>query len=292
MACLRRRPRDLRRRAVPDVRDDHGRAPRRPRGRGHARQRGSMRFRRAASSSAGWVRPADVRTGQQVIFEERRGTRALPPQLHRVVDVESVNGNVIARTGTTTLRENRSCSRPRSSSPSSRSASSATSSRSCSRLSAGSSASRSRPVVLAFICLWHVWRPEEELDARGLPAPLYAPPAHELAQPSLQRRAALGAIVVTGVGRGATRLRSACSPVRPRLGERVQLRHTLPADEPGRHRWLSDRAELDGDTQDVRERAPPASWHSLRRARTRTSRPGDRRDETIRSSVRRQYAWV
>ncbi len=31
--------------------------------------------------------------------------------------------------------------------------------------------------LLAFICLWHVWRPEEELDARGLPAPLYAPPS-------------------------------------------------------------------------------------------------------------------
>jgi hypothetical protein len=123
-----------------------------------------------------WVRPGGVRRGQQVIFEERDGARALPPQLRRVVDVESVNGHVIARTRDADERENRYV--------------------------------LSNPVVepvftlpyigyvlamlltpigwflgfalpagvLAFICLWHVWRPDEELESVGFPAPVYAPP--------------------------------------------------------------------------------------------------------------------
>lgn len=123
-----------------------------------------------------WVRPADVRTGQQVIFEERDGARSLPPRLRHVVDVESVNGYVLARTRDDALRENRYV--------------------------------LSNPVVepvftlryvgyvlallltplgwlfgfalpagvLAFICLWHVWRPDEELERVSVPAPVYAPP--------------------------------------------------------------------------------------------------------------------
>lgn len=123
-----------------------------------------------------WVPPADVHTGQQVIFEEHDGRRAQPPQLRRVVGVESVNGHVVARTRDGALRENRYVL-----------ANPVVEPVLTLRYLGYVLALLLTPVgwffgfalpagVLAFICLWRVWRPEVELERVSVPAPVYAPP--------------------------------------------------------------------------------------------------------------------
>jgi hypothetical protein len=124
-----------------------------------------------------WVPPAEVREGQQVIFEERRGSRVDPPRVRRIVDVETRGPHLVATTSDPVHGEARYV--------------------------------LANPVVdpvltlplvgyllallltplgwffgfavpagtLAFIALWHVWKPEEELELAGaLPDVVYAPP--------------------------------------------------------------------------------------------------------------------
>lgn len=123
-----------------------------------------------------WVRPADVRSGQQVIFEERDGTRTLPPQLHQVIDVESHNGNLVAHTRDDAARESRYLL-----------ASPVVEPVFTLRYLGYVLALLLTPLgwffgfalpagVLAFICLWHVWRPDEQREALGLPPTVYSPP--------------------------------------------------------------------------------------------------------------------
>lgn len=123
-----------------------------------------------------WVPPADVRTGQDVIFEEHDGRRALPPQLRRVIEVESVNGHVVARTRDAAARESRYVLANPVVEP-------VFTLRYVGYVLAllltplGWFFGFALPAgVLAFICLWHVWRPDEELERVSVPAPVYAPP--------------------------------------------------------------------------------------------------------------------
>jgi hypothetical protein len=124
-----------------------------------------------------WVPPADVRKGQEVIFEERRGSRVDPPRVRRIVGVETKGPHLVARTSDPEHGEAHYV--------------------------------LANPVVdpvltlplvgyvlallltplgwffgfalpagtLAFIALWHVWKPEDAPEAAAsLPDVVYAPP--------------------------------------------------------------------------------------------------------------------
>lgn len=122
-----------------------------------------------------WVKPADVRTGQQVIFEERRGSRSAPPRLHRIVDIELDEGRLIARTRDGAQSEAQYVL-----------ANPVVEPVFTLRYMGYVLALLLTPLgwlfgfalpagVLAFICLWHVWRPDVEPGRVAPREPGYGP---------------------------------------------------------------------------------------------------------------------
>lgn len=123
-----------------------------------------------------WIQPAEVRRGQQLIFEERRGARVEPPRLHRILDVQPQGARLIARThdpvrGETLYVLTNPVVEP------------VFTLRFVGALLAvlltpiGWLIGLALPAcLLAFVALWYVWQPEELSSPAGHPASLYAPP--------------------------------------------------------------------------------------------------------------------